>query len=638
MLSISIITFNSEKWIDQFFNSLISQNYPLNRLKILLTDNGSSDNTIHKLRTIQSQGLFSEFKLSLSTNAGFGAAHNNNFRNAGTEFCLAANIDLAFEKDTITQILQAAVLDDPDVASWEARQKPHEHPKLYNPVTLETTWSSSACTLFRRSAFWAVGGYDDTFFMYGEDVDLSWRLRAAGYKLKYCPAAVCWHYTYTESKFKKIQFLGSLLGNLYLRARFGNSTDVEVGESNYQHVMHATIPNYPEQMQDLDRNFDIYKKNKLHFLEGSEPVRSSYLSVSQFVGDWDYEQVRDGAFVDLPSKPDATHLVSIIVRTYAGRDALLRNCLQSILHQTYTHFEVLVVEDGGSSAKAIVDSFHDARLKHIACEKVGRCLTGNKGLELAEGEYIGFLDDDDLFFADHIEVLLGRLQSQHNCLAVYTNAFEIKSEVVKNELGQIVTVKEKTPYLIFDLPFSHTEMLVRNLMPIQAVLFHRSLYENAGGFSPDLDNLEDWNLWTRYSALTTFTYIKKTTSAFRTPASPPAFERRNIDMADYYASAVAKQSGIYMTGVRALTLHGEVAAQKDHVIRLNNDIANLRRHIDDIGQSFQKERTQYEMEITELREHYQRLHAVHARLTSSVLWRCLALPRNLFKRLFRYSK
>lgn len=635
MLSISIITFNSGKWIDQFFNSLVSQNYPLNRIKLLITDNGSSDDTLHRLRTIQSQGLFSEFKLSLSTNAGFGAAHNNNFRHAGTEFCLAANIDLAFEKDTITKILQTAVLDSTNVASWEARQKPHEHPKLYNPVTLETTWSSSACTLFRLSAFWSVGGYDDTFFMYGEDVDLSWRLRAAGYKLKYCPSAVCWHYTYAESKFKKIQFLGSLLGNLYLRARFGNSTDIEIGERNYLHVMHATTPNYPEQTEDLDRNFDIYKKNKLHFLEGSESMRSSYRSVSQFVGDWDYEQVRDGAFIDLPPKPDAPHLVSIIVRTYDGRDALLRNCLQTILHQTYAHFEVLVVEDGGSSTKAVVDSFNDRRLRHVTCEKVGRCLTGNKGLELAKGEYIGFLDDDDLFFADHIEVLLGQLLSQHSCLAAYTNAFEIKSELIKNEFGHVISTKEETPYLIFDLPFSHTEMLVRNLMPIQAVLFHRSLYERAGGFSPDLDNLEDWNLWTRYSALTTFTYIRKTTSAFRTPASPLAFEARNTDMADYYASAVAKQSDIYMTGVRALTLHEEVITQKRQVIQLNNDITNLRSHIDDIGQSFQKERAQYKMEITELREHYQRLHEIHARLISSVWWRCLALPRNLLKRLFR---
>jgi hypothetical protein len=83
-------------------------------------------------------------------------------------------------------------------------------------------------------------------------------MRAKGYVLKYCPSATCWHYTYAESKFKKIQFLGSLLGNLYLRNRFGSQTDVEEGEANYLAEMNADWQHYPEQRRDLASYFDTY--------------------------------------------------------------------------------------------------------------------------------------------------------------------------------------------------------------------------------------------------------------------------------------------------------------------------------------------------------------------------------------------
>ena len=61
-------------------------------------------------------------------------------------------------------------------------------PKAYDPVTLDTPWVSGAATLFRRSAFDSVGGFDPQLFMYGEDVDLSWRLRARGLRLRYLAA------------------------------------------------------------------------------------------------------------------------------------------------------------------------------------------------------------------------------------------------------------------------------------------------------------------------------------------------------------------------------------------------------------------------------------------------------------------
>ena len=76
----------------------------------------------------------------------------------------------------------------------EARQSPVEHHKFYAPGTGETDWCTGACSLIRNAVFREVGGFDEkTFFLYCDDVDLSWRIKAAGYQLIYQPHAMVYH-------------------------------------------------------------------------------------------------------------------------------------------------------------------------------------------------------------------------------------------------------------------------------------------------------------------------------------------------------------------------------------------------------------------------------------------------------------
>jgi hypothetical protein len=122
--------------------------------------------------------------------------------------------------------VQAAILSSSsDVAAWELRQFPHEHPKVYSPATGYTTWCSAAALVIKRSAFEEVRGFDEKIFMYAEDVDLSWRLRARGYNLKYIPQAIVKHYTYEAGidSIKPTQYIYSLINNYNLRLKFGDA-------------------------------------------------------------------------------------------------------------------------------------------------------------------------------------------------------------------------------------------------------------------------------------------------------------------------------------------------------------------------------------------------------------------------------
>jgi len=86
------------------------------------------------------------------------------------------------------------VLRQERVAAAEARQIPIEHQKVYDPDTGETGWGCGFCLMLRREAFDEVNGFDSHFFpLYCDDVDLSWRLRAAGWTIRHVPLAVVVH-------------------------------------------------------------------------------------------------------------------------------------------------------------------------------------------------------------------------------------------------------------------------------------------------------------------------------------------------------------------------------------------------------------------------------------------------------------
>ncbi|MCK5678071.1 MAG: glycosyltransferase, partial [Flavobacteriaceae bacterium] len=505
-IDISIVTYNSKKWMDSFFNSLTEQSYPLNKLHIYITDNSSTDDTYHYLKTLKEKYLvqFASFTLKQEKNLGFGYGHNNNFKQGKSKFVLVTNVDLEFEKDSIENIVKYALSDESTTASWEFRQKPYEHPKYYNPVTLETTWSSSACILFRKDAIDKISGYDDHIFMYGEDVELSYRLRDNGYTLKYYPKAVCWHYTYeVVNEIKELQYFGSTLAHLLIRMRYGTKVQLKEGLIAYKNLLNAQGLFINQRRKQLKYLLKLIIKAPFFLFNRKKNRNITYKFIN-----WDYEFIRDGAFYNYTKDAISEEpLVSVIMRTCCERNGFLTEAIESIKNQTYSNIELIIVEDGTRSATNITENIKSDNITNVIyrpIEKAGRCHAGNEGLSAANGEYMVFLDDDDLFFADHIEVLVNAFVENPDVGACYASSFEVKTDIIsKNPLKY----EEKEFAIIHKEEFNRETMLHHNFIPIQSILFKRSLYEEYGGFDEALDNLEDWNLWTRYSYLNDFKFI-----------------------------------------------------------------------------------------------------------------------------------
>jgi GT2 family glycosyltransferase len=128
-------------------------------------------------------------------NRGFGATHNVGMReafSAGADGYLCLNPDAVLHPRCLRELWTTATL--PDTGLVDARTFPEEHPKPYDPETGDTPWCTGTALLVRPAAFSATGGFDEGLFMYGEDVDLSWRVRAAGLRVRTAPGALVHHW------------------------------------------------------------------------------------------------------------------------------------------------------------------------------------------------------------------------------------------------------------------------------------------------------------------------------------------------------------------------------------------------------------------------------------------------------------
>jgi glycosyltransferase involved in cell wall biosynthesis len=276
-------------------------------------------------------------------------------------------------------------------------------------------------------------------------------------------------------------------------------------------------------------------------------VRPTRAFQPKFVG-WGYETRRDGAFHRFASRREdparATARVSILIRT-VDRPECLREALASCANQTWPNLEVVVVEDGPGRARAVVDEFRGRlEIRYRALEhRVGRARAGNVALAEATGEWLNFLDDDDVLFADHVEVLVDTAQRQ-GAAGAYALAWETYTVHDERHPAGYEEVMHVTRHR---QRFDRLTLWHHNYLPIQAVLFHRRLYERHGGFAEDMDQLEDWNLWTRYTLEDDFAFVEKTTSKYRVPAEAFAAAERQALLDRAYADALERQRTMRVT-------------------------------------------------------------------------------------------
>jgi GT2 family glycosyltransferase len=125
-------------------------------------------------------------------NLGSARGHNRVAESNVADVILFNNPDVVVAPRLLEVMLNE--FETAGVGMVEAKQLPIEHPKDYDVRTGETCWATTACAMVPAPLFEALGGFDaDAFFLYGDDVDLSWLIRLVGFKVIFQPAAIVFH-------------------------------------------------------------------------------------------------------------------------------------------------------------------------------------------------------------------------------------------------------------------------------------------------------------------------------------------------------------------------------------------------------------------------------------------------------------
>jgi len=230
-VKIDILTLfhNGRELVDPYLDC-VSRLSPLLPFTLHLLDNGSTDGTADLLAA---RAPMLDFPLRLNRsikNQGFAGGMNLLAAQALSDFLFLLNSDAYAEADCIEHLVHRAMMDD-RIGICEARQAPEEHRKAVDLATGETTWCSGAGALIRRKAFEEVGGFDaKLFFMYCEDIDLSWKMWMKDWKCVYVPKAVVVHHIDRKSHVnahsrerRPLEHYFSFRNSLFLYHRFRKS-------------------------------------------------------------------------------------------------------------------------------------------------------------------------------------------------------------------------------------------------------------------------------------------------------------------------------------------------------------------------------------------------------------------------------
>jgi glycosyltransferase involved in cell wall biosynthesis len=205
-------------------------------------------------------------------------------------------------------------------------------------------------------------------------------------------------------------------------------------------------------------------------------------------------------------------VVSVLIPTF-NRPEYLSIALASVLQQSYRNLQVIVINDGGEDLSGLIDSFRDPRLIFInRKENRGKPYSLNEALNRADGKYVAYLDDDDLYYPNHIETLLNALEYQTDCQVAYSDFYKtycrISSDANRQILSKVVKVSRD-----FDRFF----MLLFNHVLHVCLMHRRDLIDKTGPYNEQLNVLIDWDMTRRLVFFSDFYHVCDITGEYYHP-------------------------------------------------------------------------------------------------------------------------
>lgn len=202
-------------------------------------------------------------------------------------------------------------------------------------------------------------------------------------------------------------------------------------------------------------------------------------------------------------------LVSVIITTYKRPYEILYRAINSVINQTYSNLEIIIVDDSPNDyskreeIKENIQEIYDSRISYIQHEfNRGGCAARNTGIRNSHGNLIAFLDDDDEWGDNKIELQLKAIEKENAdfVYCAYKEVTEINEKIIKTQV-KINNYDKKTYY---------NDLLCENYIgSVSFVMIKKKCFDSCGDFNEQLKSCQDWDMWIRILRKYKLCYIEE---------------------------------------------------------------------------------------------------------------------------------
>lgn len=189
----------------------------------------------------------------------------------------------------------------------------------------------------------------------------------------------------------------------------------------------------------------------------------------------------------------STPTISIIIPTF-NREKFIGDAIRSILVQTFQDFEIIIIDDGSTDGTAdVIKSFITDKLKYIYQQNHGRSNARNHALSLATGHYITFLDSDDLYLPNKLELQVSYMDAHPDVGMIYTSAH------CMDEDGN--PISHYYDALVSGWIYQEIAFFRPITITLPTVMARREVFDKVGGFDEKMERFEDTDMWRRIAKI-----------------------------------------------------------------------------------------------------------------------------------------
>lgn len=209
-------------------------------------------------------------------------------------------------------------------------------------------------------------------------------------------------------------------------------------------------------------------------------------------------------------------LISVVIPAYNAEN-YIHATLDSVFNQSYKNIEVIVVDDGSKDSTQAILAAYPHNVEVIKTENKGVSHARNTGIDAARGEWIAFVDSDDIWLPSKLEeqfIAIGECQWSH-CDSVY---------IGENQSGDI----KRSDYSHIPKGNVFEELIVENFITTSSILITKSLLNKYGKFDETLACLEDWKLWIDIAHENPIAYCDKSLLEYRVYSGSTSRKARSV--------------------------------------------------------------------------------------------------------------